>query len=140
LHSKKTRKSFFYIFNIQYFARLPLRLYKCLSRIIVPSSNSRLTMASKGLFKSSSKKISLQFRKDISKELSRWNKIKYLNLNSFRTRCCKPLIFQNQIIWSNRIHSLKYLRSATFGSKDIVIRKSEFVARLNSFPPNFIKN
>ena len=63
------------------------------------------------------------------KELSIWNKIKYLNLNIFRTRCCKPLIFQTQIIWSNTIHSLKYLRSATFGSKDIVIRKSEFVAK-----------
>jgi len=49
--------------------------------------------------------------------------IKYLNLNIFRTRCCKPLIFQTQIILSNRIHSLKYLRSATFSSKDIVIRK-----------------
>ena len=39
------------------------------------------------------------------------------------------MIFQTQITWSNRIHSLKYLRSATFGSKDIVIRKSEFVAK-----------
>ena len=64
-----------------------------------------------------------------TKELSLWNKIKYLNLNIFRTRCCKPLIFQTQIIWSNKIHSLKYLRSATFGSKDIVIRKFEFVAK-----------
>ena len=42
---------------------------------------------------------------------------------------CKPLIFQTQIIWSNRIHSLKYLRSATFGSEDIVIRKLEIVAK-----------
>ena len=64
-----------------------------------------------------------------SKELSLWNKIKYLNLNILRTRCCKPLILQIQIIWSNIIHSLKYLRSATFGSKDIGIRKSEFVAK-----------
>ena len=64
-----------------------------------------------------------------SKELSLWNKIKYLNLNILRTRCCKPLILQIQIIWSNRIHSLKYLRPATFGSKDIVIRKSEFVVK-----------
>ena len=39
------------------------------------------------------------------------------------------MIFQTQIIWSNRIHSLKYLRSATSGSKDIVIRKWEFVAK-----------
>ena len=66
---------------------------------------------------------------EIIKELSLWNNIKYLNLNIFRTRCCKPLIFQTQIIWSNRINSLKYLRSATFGSKDKVIRKSEFVAK-----------
>ena len=31
------------------------------------------------------------------KELSLWNKIKSLNLNIFRTRCCKPSIFQTQI-------------------------------------------
>ena len=43
------------------------------------------------------------------KELSLWNNINYLNLNIFKTRCCKPLIFQTQIILSNRIHSLKYL-------------------------------
>ena len=71
-------------------------------------------------------------------ELSLWNKIKYLNLNIFRTRWCKPLIFQTQIIWSNRIHSLKYLRSATFGSKDIVIRKSEFVAKTQLLWHSFI--
>ena len=70
--------------------------------------------------------ISHQFSQ---KELSLWHKIKYLNLNIHRTRCCKSLIFQTQIIWSHRIHSLKYLRSATFGSKDTVIRKSEFVAK-----------
>ena len=68
----------------------------------------------------------------IWKELSLWNKIKFLILNIFRTRCCKPLILQTQITWSNRIHSLKYLRSATFGSKDIVIRKSDLWQRLYS--------
>ena len=67
------------------------------------------------------------------KELNLCNKIKYLNPNIFRTRCCKPLIFQTLIIWSSRIHSLKYQRSTTFGSKDIVIRKSEFVTKTNSF-------
>ena len=66
---------------------------------------------------------------NLIKELSLCNKIKYLNLNIFRTRCCKPLIFQILIIWFNRIHSLKYLRSTTFCSKDIVIRKSGFVAK-----------
>ena len=66
------------------------------------------------------------------------NKIKYLNLNIFRTRFCKPLIFQTQIIWSNRIYSLKNLRSATFGSKDIVIRKSEFVAKTQFLYEDFL--
>ena len=61
--------------------------------------------------------------------MSFWNKIKYVNLNIFRSRCCKPMIFQTQIIWSNRIHSLKYLRSATLGCKDTVIKNSEFVAK-----------
>ena len=63
------------------------------------------------------------------KELSLRNKIRYLNHNIFKTQFCKPLIFQTQINWSNRIHSLKYLRYATFGSKDVMIRKSEFVAK-----------
>ena len=62
------------------------------------------------------------------KELSLCNKIKYLTPNIFSTRWCKLLIFQTQITWFNRIHSLKYPRSTTFGSKDIVIIKSEFVA------------
>ena len=65
----------------------------------------------------------------LHKGLSLCNKVKYLNPNIFRTRCCKPLIFQTLIIWFNRIPSLKYLRSVTFGSKDIVTRKSEFVAK-----------
>ena len=48
------------------------------------------------------------------------------------------LIFKTTIIWSNRILSLKYLRSMPLGYKDIVIRKSEFVANthfLSSDPP-----
>ena len=39
------------------------------------------------------------------------------------------LIFQPYIIWSNRIHSLKYLSSTTLESKDIGFRKTEFVAK-----------
>ena len=38
------------------------------------------------------------------------------------------LIFQSLIIWSNRIHSLKYLRSRTLVSEDIEVIKSEFLA------------
>ena len=60
-------------------------------------------------------------------ELSLCNKVKYLNPNILRNWCCKPLIFQALIIWFNRIYSLKYIRSVTFGSKDIVSRKSEFL-------------
>ena len=63
------------------------------------------------------------------KELSLCHKLKYSNLYILKNWCDKPLIFQIQVIWSNRIHSLKYLRSTTFGFKDIVIRKSEFVAK-----------
>ena len=50
------------------------------------------------------------------------------------------MIFQALIIWFNRIHSLKYLRYATFGSKDLVIRKSEFVAKTQFFCGNRLKN
>ena len=75
---------------------------------------------------------------EAKKELSLWNKIKYLNQNIFRIRCCKPLIFQTQITLSNRNHSLKYLRYVTFGSKDIVIRKQSLWQRLNSFVFLFI--
>jgi len=37
--------------------------------------------------------------------------------------------FKLIIIWSNRIHSLKYLRSTTLESKDKVFKKAEFVAK-----------
>ena len=39
------------------------------------------------------------------------------------------MIFQTYIIWSNRIHSLKYLRSMTLESKDIRYNKADFVAK-----------
>ena len=42
------------------------------------------------------------------------------------------MIFQTSIIWSNRIHSLKYLRS-TLICKDIGIKKFEFVAKTQFF-------
>ena len=64
-----------------------------------------------------------------SKELSLCHKLWIYNPYFFGTQYRKSLIFQTYIIWSNRIHSLKYLRSTTFGSKDVVIRKSEFVAK-----------
>ena len=49
-------------------------------------------------------------------------------------------MFQAQNICSNRIHSLKYLGSTTFGSKDIVNRKSEFVAKTQLFVETFNKS
>ena len=39
------------------------------------------------------------------------------------------LIFQTWIFSSNRIHSLKYLRSTALDYKDIEIRKSLFVTQ-----------
>ena len=51
----------------------------------------------------------------------------------FGAQCRKSLIFQTYIIWSNRIHSLKYLRSTTLKSKDIGLEKQSLSQRLNSF-------
>ena len=42
--------------------------------------------------------VSQQKRPQIKKGIEPLEQIKYLNLNIFRTRCCKPLIFQTQII------------------------------------------
>ena len=65
-----------------------------------------------------------------SKELSFCNKLKLSNPYIFATWWYKPLIFQTKIVWSNRIHRLKYLRSTIFGCcKDKGIRKFEFVAK-----------
>jgi len=36
-------------------------------------------------------------------------------------KLCKPFIFQTLIVWYNRSHSLKYLRSTTLGCLDIGI-------------------
>ena len=46
----------------------------------------------------------------------------------FATWQCKPLIFQLLVIRSNKIYRLICLRSMTFGCKDILISKLEFVA------------
>ena len=51
-----------------------------------------------------------------------------INLFISATGWFEPLIFQTEIIGSKRIHSLEYLRSTTFGYKDIEIVKSESVA------------
>ena len=64
-----------------------------------------------------------------TKELSFCRKPKFAYSYIFATWCCKPLIFQIWIIWSCRIHSLKYLRSLTFRCKDTGIRKAEFVTK-----------
>ena len=63
------------------------------------------------------------------KELSLCHKIRIYNLYIFGTQCRKSLIFQTYIIWSNKIHSLKYLRSMTLESKEIGFRKAEFMAK-----------
>ena len=65
----------------------------------------------------------------LAKELSFYHKLKFSNLFIFVTWWREPYIFQTEIIRSDRIHSLKYLRSMSMGCKDIRIRKSEIVAK-----------
>ena len=66
-------------------------------------------------------------------ELSLCHKLKFSNPYIFSTWQYKPLIFQTQIIWSNRIYSLKYLISTTLAGKDIVVNKLEFVTKTQFF-------
>jgi len=49
------------------------------------------------------------------KELSLCNKSQFSNTYISTTKLCKPLIFQTLIVWYNRSHSLKYLRSYNIG-------------------------
>ena len=63
------------------------------------------------------------------KELSLCHKLKFSNPYIYWTWCCRLLIFQTKIIWGNRIHSFKYLRSTTLCCREIGIRKSEFVSK-----------
>ena len=67
-----------------------------------------------------------------TKELSLCHTLRFSYVHIFAAWWCKPLIFQNWIIKSNKIHSLKYLRAMTLGCKDMGIRKF----KLNSF--NFL--
>ena len=59
------------------------------------------------------------------KELSFWHKFWFSNPYIFATWWC----IQTIIMWSNRIQSLKYLRSPTLNCKAIGIRKSGVVAK-----------
>ena len=59
------------------------------------------------------------------KELSLCHKLKVSNPYILGTWLCKLFISQTLTIWSNRNHSLKYLRSTAL----VLIRKSEFVAK-----------
>ena len=76
-------------------------------------------------------RVSLRFqsRKLKPKELTLCHKLWFSNPNIFGTQCRKPLIFQTYIFWSNKSHSLRFQRFTTSKSKDIGIRKSEFVAK-----------
>ena len=57
------------------------------------------------------------------------HKLKNFYSYIFATWCCKPLIFQNWIIWSNRILVWNVLWFTTLSCKDIGTGKSEFVAK-----------
>ena len=65
----------------------------------------------------------------LTEELSFCHKLWIYNPYFFGTQCRTSLIFQTYIIWSNRIHILKYLRSTTLESKDTRARKVKFVAK-----------
>ena len=72
------------------------------------------------------------------KELTLCHKLWFSNPNIFGTQCRKPLIFQTYIFWSNKSQSLKFQRFTTLESKDIRIRKSEFVAKSQFLYKDFI--
>jgi len=65
----------------------------------------------------------------MAKEFCLCRKLKFSNLYNFATIGCEILIIQTLTIWSNKNHSLKYLRSTTSGCQDIWIRKSELVSK-----------
>ena len=66
---------------------------------------------------------------NFKKELSLCHKLWFSNPNIFGTHCRKPLIFQTYIFRSNKSHSLKFQIFTKLESKDIGIRKLEFVAK-----------
>ena len=68
--------------------------------------------------------------------MNRCNKLKSSNPYVVATWWNKSFIFFTKNIWSNRTHTLKYLRSTTLGGKHIGNRKSEFVAK-TQFLMNF---
>ena len=68
------------------------------------------------------------------KKLSLCHKLKFSNSYFFANWWRKPLIFQAYIIWSNRIHSFKYLRFTTLSCKDIQgVENQSLWQILNSF-------
>ena len=79
---------------------------------------------------------SLQF--DV-KESSLFHKSQFSNTYISKTRWLKPLIFQTLIVWSIRIHSLKYLGSTTLGSKHKGIEKISVYGK-NSIPFPYFNN
>ena len=88
------------------------------------------TLISKEICRPQKGNSGVSFNDTLLKELSFCHKLKSSNPNIFSAWWCKALIFQTLIILSISINSLKYLRSSTLGYKDIEIRKSEFVAKI----------
>ena len=77
----------------------------------------------------------IQRYKSSWKELSLCLKFWFSNPNIFGFQRRKPLIFQTMtFVRSNNI-SLKYQKFTTLGSKDIEIRKTEFVAKTQFLCP-----
>ena len=71
-----------------------------------------------------------------TKELTLCHKLSFSKPYIFGTKCCRPQIFQTMHSVRSNNQSLKYQRFTTLGSKDICIRKSEFVAKAKFFKLN----
>ena len=72
--------------------------------------------------------IFIHFKEPSEKELSLCHKLKFSHSYIFETWCFKLHVSYLYFSRSNRIRSLKYLRSTTsLGCEDKVVKKSEFV-------------
>ncbi len=66
----------------------------------------------------------------ITKELSLCHKLRFLNPNFFKSKCCRPEIFQTMNSGGSRSVSLKYERYSSSGCWDLGIIKLGFVAKI----------
>ena len=80
------------------------------------------------------------FARNFTKELTLCHKLWFSNPYIFGFQRRKPLIFQTMTFDRSKNISLKYQRFTTLASKDIGIRKSEFVAKSQFLCSSVINN